>query len=560
MAAMQLMMFGCGACKEKFATREEMKQHFSTPFHTYNAERKAKGFTPVDFATYKALEPDEEEQADRSPKFYCKICDKYYKSVQTLTMHLKSNQHLANKQRAIEDGASTVHSTASKFLLGSKYVSSKSKPKKQPGAATGTGGEEGPEEATPTPVLLIKDVPESLTEADVHNMLEPWGAVQRVLLLKKRQQVLVQMPSVGTAMAIIAGCPEGTVAFNGLALPIQYSARESLGQECGWCNQPGHKEENCFLKARSCTYCRQEGHKRKFCPKLPCVCCGSVTHTLATCDHKQHYFGVKGEMRHLETELQQIVEKLQAEEEHEGEEGPKPAEAAAPEEQCSEEARKQRDFLQSCSCYFCDQVGLSAEETARHMLDAHEFRLPMPELIQDLYGLMSYLQRKVRAGLCLWCGEKTKYYKDIKALRQHMNKMGHRNINWTDNVDEYADFYDLPDSTAWVPEADEDGRFELPSGRIIGSRTGRAFHDHHPGEFLMTGKETDLDRRQLLLAYKTQGPLCMNPAKQNLSKSQYHQLVRQDIAIHNHLQRQWLKVGMDHNRAQFRGFTVRVSQ
>ncbi len=27
--------------------------------------------------------------------------------------------------------------------------------------------------------------------------------------------------------------------------------------------------------------------------------------------------------------------------------------------------------------------------------------------------------------------------------------MGHRNINWTDNVDEYADFYNLPESTAW---------------------------------------------------------------------------------------------------------------
>ena len=32
-----------------------MKQHFSTPFHTYNAERKAKGFTPVDYPTFKAL-------------------------------------------------------------------------------------------------------------------------------------------------------------------------------------------------------------------------------------------------------------------------------------------------------------------------------------------------------------------------------------------------------------------------------------------------------------------------------------------------------------------------
>lgn len=141
-----------------------------------------------------------------------------------------------------------------------------------------------------------------------------------------------------------------------------------------------------------------------------------------------------------------------------------------------------------------------------------------------------------------------------------MTHMGHRNINWTDNVDEYADFYTMPESTAWAPEADEEGRFELPDGRLITMRNGPAPRNHRPGEFLIAGKESDLDRRQLLLAYKTHGALATDQAKKNLSASQYHKLVKQDLALHNQRNKEALKIGIGRNQAQFRGFTVVVSK
>lgn len=399
--ASAIMMYGCGACKERFSTREEMKLHFATPYHAYNAERKAKGFAPVDFATYKALEPDEEAESDRTPKFYCKICNKYYKSVQTLTMHIKSNQHIANKQKAIEDGASTVHSTASKFLLGSKYVSSKPKPKSKPGA---DGDPSVPaEDITPTPVLLLKDVPTDMTEADVHNVFEPWGVVHRVLLVKNRNQVLVQMPTMAMASAVLAGCPEGSLTFKDITLPIQYSARETLGKECNWCHQLGHTEDHCFTRARSCLYCKQEGHKKIHCPKLPCVACTSSTHTLPECEHRGHYQAVKDEIRKLTHDLHKIVE--DSKDAKQGDAASVTAAPAPPADEASADAAaevyKQRDWLQSCSCLFCDTVLLTPEEAANHMLQSHSFQLPMADLLEDLYGMMSFLQRKVgRACAC----------------------------------------------------------------------------------------------------------------------------------------------------------------
>jgi hypothetical protein len=557
-----LLMFGCGACKQQFLTRELMKEHFATPLHSFNAERKSKGLTPVDQATFRALEPgDDDDVPGRSPKFYCKICDKYYKTVQTLTMHLKSNQHVLNKQKAIEDGASTIHSTASKYLLGSKTVSSKPRPKPP------RGGDAEQTTIVPVPVLLIKEVPGDMTEADVHNAFDPFGALHRVLFVRKRNQVLVEMPTTAAAVDVLAACPEGTIFLDGAARPIQYAARESLGRECGWCHKLGHEEDHCFVKARSCAFCRMEGHRKNNCPKLPCICCGTSTHTLEACEHKTHYTAVKAEIRALDGEMRELVEQAQ---------GPPPTTAegddgyATPEDEDSatktpsadasagEEAARRRDWLQACCCLFCDKVTLSPEECARHMSDKHDFQIPMPDLIDDLYGLMSYLQRKVRAGLCLWCGEKTKYFATTKALRQHMAHLKHRNINWTDNVDEYADFYALPESTALLPEADEDGHCHLPDGRVIASRGGRPLHSHQPGEFLMaTGGDTDLGRRNLLLAYKM-AAVTADPARRHLTKSQHSVMLQQNIRMHNEFHRNALNLAMAQNGPQFRGYMVVV--
>jgi len=570
MSAPPIMMYGCGACKERFATRDEMKQHFSTPFHTYNAERKAKGFSPVDYPTFKALAVEDEQEPDAAPKFYCKICKKYYNSVHTLTAHLKSKAHLANKQKAIEDGASTVASTASKFLLGSKSVSSKANTKK---ATLGIAG------ATPSAVLHLKNVPVDAVESDLQAMLTPYGKVQRVelQLRKKVPQALVQMDSVESAKSAVTAFTEGkcqltTANHTDTAVVLQYSKHEDLSDKtktesvCNLCKAVGHVERHC--PERKCAFCKQMGHGKQDCPDVPCVACKRQGHNLKTCEHRKHYETVIKELRTVTEELRDrmaAVNKQLDEEEAAVEAGDTMGPAVAspvPAEEFNEEiiseAEKRRNWVQACACLFCNHVALDPEGAMVHMREQHAFQIPVEDVLVDQNGLLAYLQRKVRAGLCLYCNEHTKFFTDIYTLRKHMIDKSHTHINWTEHVDEYAQFYDLPESTAWTPEADEDGRAELPSGRVLTQRSGRVHHEHRPGDWLMiSGKETDAERRKLLLTYKKeQGAVVATGAKAALSRGQYNKLVKQDTALQNKRNKMWVKVATDHNRQMFHGYMV----
>lgn len=607
MAAPPMMMYGCGACKERFATREEMKAHFATDFHAYNAERKAKAFAPVDFPTYKALVVEEEEVPTDTPKFYCKICKKHYGSVQTLTAHLKSKQHLANKQKAIEDGASTVFSTASKFLLGSKYVSSKAQPKK---AAT----TESLKAAIPSPVLHISRLPEDVTRDEIAAALAPFGTAEKIEISGKGKSkdgvksrtASVQFDSLATSAAVLEACPNGKLkivtANHATEVAMEYSKHQDLHQKlkkkdvhvCNICKVVGHLEKEC--PDRQCQFCKEMGHGKDRCPDRPCPACHETGHLLKSCEQKDHYDAVIAEIKQVTSELQErmalLDKKIEEAEAESGADGASSVEATSTkaqknpaaaegeaqeptpagsqdqeeneeeneeEEEAVSEEEQHRNWLQSCACLFCNHVALTPREAVGHMKQVHGFSIPVEDLVKDQNTLLAYLQRKVRAGLCLYCNERTRFFQDIYTLRKHMIDKSHCHINWVENVDEYAQFYNLPASTAWTPEQDEQGNCELPSGRVIVARGGHVHHEHRPGDYLMiTGQETDLERRRLLLTHKAeQGAVVATGAKAVLSRRAYNQMVRQDIALHNRRQYMWttLKTG-NKTRPMFRGYMV----
>jgi|UniRef100_A0A7S4LMN5 RNA recognition motif-containing protein len=609
MAASSVMMYSCGACKEIFKTRDEMKCHFATPFHTFNAQRKTRGFTPVDYPTYKALAPDE-DSTGVTPKFYCKICKKTYNSVQTLTAHIKSKQHLLNKQQAIEDGASTVGSTASKFLLGSKTISSK--PQKKATSAS----PDDPRQVKPTAVLYLKHVPKDLTEEELFSIMEPFGMVERVEVATEKPvpQAIVEMESAEVAAQVLEKCVDGVLECRGQRCLIQYSR---------------YKFDKSLLarkkKNKRCPVCGKTDHHVTDCPEHPCVVCGKRDHVKKDCKHREHWEAVDAEIKTVAEELRIRMEELEkafgelaesgesVEEptraetallaanmskpkDPQNEETPEGDAPAAQDEQTQNGSQKTEDtetevdaldelvedvektaeqleddaataeeqrrtFLQACACLFCNKISLSPDANAKHMREEHGFSLPLQDCLVDKPGMLAYLQRKIRAGLCLACSEHTKFFPDVYTLRRHMMDKSHCYINWTDNSQEYAMFYDLPESTAIRPDADHDGRFELPSGRVMVERGGKIFRDYRPGDWLMvTGKETVKERRQLLLAYKNEKGQALavgtNKAKENLSRGQYKALVRTDIALHNHRKKMWMKLGVDHSRPMFRGFMV----
>ena len=47
-------------------------------------------------------------------------------------------------------------------------------------------------------------------------------------------------------------------------------------------------------------------------------------------------------------------------------------------------------------------------------------QLPLQDCLVDKPGMLAYLQRKIRAGLCLACSEHTKFFPDVYTLRRHM--------------------------------------------------------------------------------------------------------------------------------------------
>lgn len=98
-------------------------------------------------------------------------------------------------------------------------------------------------------------------------------------------------------------------------------------------------------------------------------------------------------------------------------------------------------------CFFCGHPSTSMDANLLHMLKSHHFTIPMDTHCHDVVGLLAYLSRKVNGLMCLVCGEKTRSFASLDALRDHMREANHERIVLNP---EYQEFYDClledPDS------------------------------------------------------------------------------------------------------------------
>jgi pre-60S factor REI1 len=157
------------------------------------------------------------------------------------------------------------------------------------------------------------------------------------------------------------------------------------------------------------------------------------------------------------------------------EEGVTTAEAgAAPQPQTHRPSAEDREAdITVARCLLCGYKSKSLRGNLHHMLHAHDFTIPLQEQCHDLTGLVEYLGRKINGCVCLVCGEATKKYDTLEALRAHMKSANHERIVLSS---EYQEFYTcrLDDGEAAkverVPDAMGQLVIKAPTGATIGKR------------------------------------------------------------------------------------------
>lgn len=223
------------------------------------------------------------------------------------------------------------------------------------------------------------------------------------------------------------------------------------------------------------------------------------------------------------------------------------------------------DPLPVTRCLFCVKEFNTLEINAKHMLEAHSFFLPDLEYVSDLTGLMEYLGAKVGQGLmCLWCSEKSKFYKKLEDVQKHMVDKGHTKMKHEgESLLEYAEFYDYStsypdagedvdkDSEVNFDELDDSGFFlTLPSGATIGHRTLIRYFKQsvNPNREVVIAKASSRhggspNQVQLLSTYRVMGLSGTN--KMEVAKK-----ARDIKFMHKHFNRRYLNIGAQNNMSK----------
>jgi pre-60S factor REI1 len=225
-------------------------------------------------------------------------------------------------------------------------------------------------------------------------------------------------------------------------------------------------------------------------------------------------------------------------------------------------------------CLFCPHVSESLETNLKHMTVEHSFFIPDIEYLIDLEGLVTYLGQMVgELHMCLWCGEKSKVFTELKAVQQHMVDKGHcKLLHDGDATLEFADYYDYRKSYPDYKESDKDAETEamedddednsddepaesgelaasgfqlvLPSGATVGHRSLMKYYRQklRPDRQLVLAKNSSAVSK-VISHYKalgwtgTTGAAALTKAK--------------DIAYVRRLQaQQWTQVGIKANKLQ----------
>lgn len=117
----------CGTCAVKFTTVEELRKHYSSEWHSTNVRLRVEGkrrLTQSEFRQQNGGAADDGEVgAGGQATFYsCSICNRHFKSIQTLQSHVRSTEHLLQKEKRILARDSEAASALTSTSLGSAAI------------------------------------------------------------------------------------------------------------------------------------------------------------------------------------------------------------------------------------------------------------------------------------------------------------------------------------------------------------------------------------------------------------------------------------------------------
>eukprot|EP00796_Vickermania_ingenoplastis_P005968 gene5968-4277_t len=109
-------MSRCGTCDIELRSEEELRGHYSSELHLTNVRRRVNGQRPIKERDWvEEADLDTHQDPEGPPLFSCTLCQKTFRSVQTLQSHVRSTAHLMKKEERIvaREGEGTILTTTS---------------------------------------------------------------------------------------------------------------------------------------------------------------------------------------------------------------------------------------------------------------------------------------------------------------------------------------------------------------------------------------------------------------------------------------------------------------
>ncbi|EAN97224.1 hypothetical protein C3747_138g64 [Trypanosoma cruzi] len=225
-----------------------------------------------------------------------------------------------------------------------------------------------------------------------------------------------------------------------------------------------------------------------------------------------------------------------------------PAQATKPKNLLKVGLDEREEDVSEVRCLFCGALSDNVEANLQHMNTIHEFVVPLKHRCRDVVGLLAYLARKTNGLLCLVCGEKTKMFASLEALRAHMREKNHERIILGP---EYEEFYNtsLGDADCVDLLAPNTANLALrDSGRVV-QRRERGLPRPRKKE-----SETQSEKRRAILAADKEAMAVARKECQEVLRVQNKEaqriLRRQNGEYQDHL----LKVNLRTNKLHPKGY------
>ncbi|KAG8346091.1 putative C2H2 type zinc finger putative of C2H2 type C2H2 type zinc finger (2 copies) [Trypanosoma vivax] len=199
-------------------------------------------------------------------------------------------------------------------------------------------------------------------------------------------------------------------------------------------------------------------------------------------------------------------------------------------------------------CFLCGALAESAKENIAHLAKVHEFTIPLRDKCADPEGLVAYLARKINGLVCLVCGERTKSFVSLEALRAHMREKNHERIILGP---EYEEFY-----TISLADADIGERLDLGSNELVLGNRRRCVHKREyevPRPRKKEGGEA-AEKHRALLASEQEMKLAVRREQREVMRpynNELKRLTRQQAAHFHDLQ---LQVNLRSNKLHPKGY------